>query len=281
MKENWKKYDVRQYGIVRISVAGLRAQSCYQSEMVDQILLGTILPLFEMQNDFYYTRNWDGYWGWINKHAVVVGDRQFAQNWQNAPHVLVMEISGSVFKTPDFHERLVDVVPCVVLKKVEEEKDFTRVELPDGSTGWIQNQRIVDEAQQEKITPTPKQIVSIARKFLGLPYLWGGNSTKGFDCSGFVQTVFRLINIWLPRNASQMVKLGEEIPVSEGYKNLRGGDLLFFGNSLFRITHVALSLGGSLFMHAEGTVKINSLDPTHELYNEYRHSTFLKARRLL
>ena len=116
---------------------------------------------------------------------------------------------------------------------------------------------------------------------MGIPYLWGGNSSKGFDCSGFVQTVFRLMNVDLPRDASQMAEKGTEVPLDDSLENLQIGDLLFFGKTMQRITHVALYLGNHLFIHAEGKVRINSLTPESKVYNDYRRKTLLKAQRIV
>ena len=77
-----------------------------------------------------------------------------------------------------------------------------------------------------------------------------------------------------------MAEIGREITASRNFSNLEVGDLLFFGKTLQRITHVAISLGKDQFVHSEGRVRINSLDPGHPLFNEYRRRTFLKTRRV-
>jgi hypothetical protein len=94
-------------------------------------------------------------------------------------------------------------------------------------------------------------------QFLGVPYLWGGKTTFGTDCSGFVQTAFRVIGINLPRDAYQQVEIGKTIHFSNEAK---AGDLAFFANSLGKIIHVGICLGNNEIVHASGWVKIDLLD---------------------
>ena len=281
MKYNWHREGTSQYGIVNVSVANLRLQPVYQSELVNQIILGTIVPIFEEQNDFYYIQNWDSYFGWINKHALIVGDRGMATKWQNAPHVIVVENYGVVRENKDKQsEVLRDLVPYAILNLLDGNTKFTKVALPDGKKGVVETNIVTDEKIQLKVKISKKAIINTANKFLGIPYLWGGTSAKGFDCSGFVQTIFRLLNVKLPRDAKKMAEIGREITASRNFSNLEVGDLLFFGKTYQRITHVAISLGKDQFIHSEGYVRVNNLDPGQPLFNEYRRKTFLKARRV-
>lgn len=282
MQNSWMNEDTSVYGIVKISVANMRSQAVFQSELVNQLIMGAIVPVFEEQNDFYYIQSWDSYFGWINKHEVIVGDEKMADDWYNSSRVMVVRNYGIVRREMDQEaEVITDLVPCAILKRLDGDSTFTKVELPDEQTGFVESGIVIDEKTQLSIKATREDVVNISKSFLGIPYLWGGTSAKGFDCSGFVQTVFRLLNIELYRNASQMAEMGREISVEKNFANLEAGDLIFFGKTLKRITHVAISLGKGLFIHAEGAVRINSLDPDHPLFNEYRRNTFIKARRIL
>lgn len=282
MKYHWLSKETSAYGIINVSVANLRLQPVYQSELLSQIILGTIVPVFEEQNDFYYVQNWDSYFGWISKYAVIVGDKEMAEKWQTAPRVMVIENHGVVRKSDNIGaEVIADLVPCAILKKLKRETETTKVQLPDGQTGFVETDIIVDEKMQLNVKATQEGIASLSKKYLGIPYLWGGTSVKGFDCSGFVQTVFRLHNIELYRDARKMAEMGNEISVNAKCDNLEVGDLLFFGKTLKRITHVAISLGKGLFIHSEGRVRMNSLDPGHPLFNDVRLKTLLMAKRIL
>lgn len=120
------------------------------------------------------------------------------------------------------------------------EKRWLKVRLIDGTFGWIQNGDI------EKRTPkTLEEVVELTKIFLGLPYIWGGNSSDGYDCSGFVQTLIKQTGILLPRDSRNQV----ESPLVTLHINApKKGDLIFFGDK--KVTHVTMSLGDGLFIGA-------------------------------
>jgi len=133
---------------------------------------------------------------------------------------------------------------------------------------------------------TSENVIRTARRFFGVPYLWGGTSAKGFDCSGFTKTVYFLNGVLLPRDASQQVMVGSIIDTGVDMENLNTGDLLFFGSKATpeqeaRVTHVAIYLGRKKFIHSSGDVRINSFDPSDPDFSKYRLGTFLHARRII
>jgi cell wall-associated NlpC family hydrolase len=121
---------------------------------------------------------------------------------------------------------------------------------------------------------------------MGRPYFWGCNSPRGFDCSGFTKLVFFLNGIELNRDSSQQCLQGVEIPLDEDFKNLRKGDLLFFGRpdrgtGKERITHVGIYLEDKRFIQASVMVHISSLDPESPISDRRRIRSLLHARRVL
>jgi cell wall-associated NlpC family hydrolase len=132
---------------------------------------------------------------------------------------------------------------------------------------------------------TPDSIVRTAMSFMGIPYLWGGTSSKGMDCSGFTKTVYQMNGIQLMRNASQQAYQGTDVPLDPDLKNLKRGDLLFFGHEDRRggkrISHVGIYLGNKMFIHSSGMVHLSSLDPKSSLLDERRLKGLMRARRYL
>ena len=282
MRTYWETAEAEQIGIIQVSVASLRALPVFQSEMTSQLLLGTIVPIFEERNEFYYVQNWDGYEGWVNRHFVQLVDRSAALEWTSAPRLFVTTPWGVVRTQPDDESAiLTDVVACNILRIQERRGGFTRVKLPDGRGGWLANDHYVLEQELKTIRPQVSAVLATAERFLGIPYLWGGVSPKGFDCSGFVQTVFRLNNMELPRDAGQKASLGKDVALDDSFRRLRPGDLLFFGKTSRRINHVAIYLGKGRYIHARGRVMVNSLLSDDPCFEGYLRSLLFKASRIL
>ena len=129
------------------------------------------------------------------------------------------------------------------------------------------------EALKEQSSVKASQIISTAKKYIGVPYLWGGTSTKGFDCSGYVQYVFRAHGITLPRTSKEQYKVGFAVSKS----NLKPGDLVFFNTSGSGVSHLGIYLGNNEFIHASSSkgVTISSLS------NSYWSARYIGARRIL
>ncbi|MFB0516342.1 MAG: NlpC/P60 family protein [Candidatus Neomarinimicrobiota bacterium] len=269
------------FGIVSVSVANMRRTPSVSAELINQTLLGTVLKLYKRDGGYLYVHNRDRYLGWVSSSSLVAVDSLAAAEWQHGPRVIVTANYGVVRdQAGKSGTILVDLVPGAVLKKRGPTRKWVQVETPDGRVGYVERSVVVDEAAYRSRPASQDQILVTARSYLGIPYLWGGTSTKGFDCSGFVQTVFRMNNIALPRDANQQVLEGIPVEPGEQFENLQGADLLFFGPTAERITHVGIYLGDRQFIHSSGSVRINSLDPEHRLYNEYRQSTLRAVKRI-
>ncbi|UCD38830.1 MAG: C40 family peptidase [Fidelibacterota bacterium] len=269
------------FGIVNISVANMRSSPSHTAELVNQPLMGTVMMLYKEESGFYYSRNWDRYLGWVSGAELVEVDSLLATAWQEGPRVVCTANYGLVRDRARSKGTVIaDLIPGAVLKKAGQSGKWVRVETPDGRIGYVEKKLVTDEVTLKSTPSSHDRLISIARGYLGVPYLWGGTSAKGFDCSGFTQTVFRMNNISLPRDASQQARVGAPVDPGEHFENVLPGDLFLFGPSPERITHVGIYLGDDHFIHSSGSVHINSLDPTDELYNEYRDNMFRGVRRI-
>src|SRR5208283_3237348 len=205
-----------------------------------------------------------GYLSWLQKGTFVRCTREQAEAWERGPLLLVTAFEECVRERPEADPQPVsDVVLCDLVRKTGEEGDWHKVELPDGRAGFLPKKAAADYAAWKQARrPTAENIERTARQFLGRPYLWGGNSPKGFDCSGFTKTVFFLNGIDLLRDASQQAEQGVALPLD--FNQLKNGDLLFFGSRRSRrmpggIGHVGIYLGDKLFIHSSEMVHISSL----------------------
>jgi cell wall-associated NlpC family hydrolase len=180
-----------------------------------------------------------------------------------------------------------DVTAGALLSGKEYNREWFAVSLPDGRSGYLLNKSGMDYKQwKDSRNPVPESIEKMAKSFLGIPYLWGGTSPKGFDCSGFTKTVYKMNGITLQRDANQQGLAGESVLLEKDMDKLHKGDLLFFGPKPFtgieeQITHVGIYLGQKEFIHCSGMVKMNSFDPSSPMYSENLLKRLVKVKRYL
>jgi len=273
----------QEAAIVRISVANLRRDPRHQAELIDQAVMGTQLKVLKKRGGWYFIQTPWQYLGWITGASLeFMSNEVLDSNWINANLVYVNSVDTRVYESISGSDNVVsDVTMGATLKLISNRGQFAEVQLPDGRSGFINSSEITPlKSINNNLSPDKKGIIATAQRFHGLPYLWGGNSGKGFDCSGFTQTVFKDNGFLLPRDANMQVNMGEEIVADEDFSNIEPGDLLFFGQNEKRITHVGISLGGARFIHASSYVQINSFDPEDPDYDEGRFSTLRFIKRI-
>ena len=274
-------------GITRLSVANLRAKPKHSAELVTQTLMGTPLQIYETRNDFYLVKTPEGYYAWVDAAGMsILSDKDY-QNWLHKRKVVVTANACTVLQKPEKNALPVsDAVIYDVFANLEVGDHYTKVRYPDGRTGYIASENVLDIQYmnaENTANDTPDDIIQAAQHFLGIPYLWGGTSSKGLDCSGFTKTVYAEFGYVLPRDASQQVKIGDKIELTDDFEYLEKGDLLFFGRMAEgkeKITHVAIYMGDGKIIHATGEVKIESLKKDDALYNEARRKSLLQVRRI-
>ncbi len=282
------KLGSRVWGIVRVSVANMRRDPDESSELVSQAIMGSALKILRESGDWCFVQTPDKYLGWMRQDSFVLCGRDELESWESSSRVIAMSTYGTVREAANNRSAPVsDIVAGSLLKSVASADGWTSVVLPDGRTGFVSNGDVSDyEAWRKKIQPTPDGIERIARSLLGVPYMWGGTSTKAMDCSGFTKTVYMLNGVQLNRDANQQAEQGALVVPGAKFENLQKGDLLFFGKRgneqrPEQILHVVLYLKDRNFIHASGMVKINSLDPSSPLFDPNKLRSFICARRVL
>ncbi len=284
-----------RYGIVKYSADFMRTSPDYESGLETQALMGTPVEVIDSKGYWLKIKTPDPYTAWATDMGVVQIDSLQLQNYIAAPKYICTSLWTEIHEAPDDGaQRISDLVAGDLLmtgakrRNALRHKTFLSVVLPDGRTGYVKSQDVMKfSSWAESRKATPENVVATAKRFLGTPYMWGGTSPKGLDCSGLTRTAFFLNGILLHRNASQQVKEGIEVPLdgfipgkSEG--NLKPGDLMFFGKKTEggeKVTHVAMYIGGGRIIHSSHEVRINSLNPAESDY--YSGATrLLRARRM-
>jgi hypothetical protein len=272
-------------GLVTLSVINLRKLPAHSSELVSQAIMGTPVLILKSEGSWILIQTPDDYIAWTERSSVVALSTAGLNQWKRTSRVIFLDNSGWIYETPGKNDVISDLVAGCILVKTGESKGYAMVVLPDGREGYIENKSLADfRSINNEIIATGDNIVNIASKYMGLPYLWGGTSSKGVDCSGFVRSVFLMNGLILTRDASLQALHGRTVDITKGFDNLEKGDLLFFGSKGAdgpRVTHVAISLGKSRFIHASSRVMINSLDSTRADFSGFRKKSLLSAKRIL
>jgi len=285
------------YGVANLSVCNNRANPQNAAELMTQMLLGTPVHVLKKQGGFYLVRTPDGYLSWTDGSAVKPMDDTQFKAWQRADKIVFTTDYGHSYATASTaSQRVSDLVGGNILKLLGQEKSFYKVGYPDGRIAYVPKaQASLYQQWVKRPNPNATTILATAKTLLGVPYLWGGTSIKGVDCSGFTKTAYFLNGIIIPRDASQQALIGNIIEVLENdsisvekcLKNLLPGDLLFFsaakrrGINGGRVSHTAIYMGNGEFIQSAGMVKINSIIPSAENYDAVQSSTLVGARRIL
>lgn len=283
----------KKQGIIQLSVANLRSKPGHSEELATQVLLGTKLDLLQKTRSDYRVRTPEGYIAWVPTSSVTAMDSLTFVDWQKSPKLIYTNEFGKSFSKPDQKSiRVSDLVYGNILTLTKENKNFYEVKYPDGRIAFIpKDEAITFDNWLKTRKLTAENIINSAKSMMGLPYLWGGTSVKGVDCSGFTKTSFYMNGYVIPRDASQQVLAGDEVQILDqngkfseelALKNLKPADLLFFaGGKTSRITHVALYIGNGEFIHSAGTVRINSMLKNAHNYDDFQTRTLVSAKRYI
>ena len=242
-----------QYGICNLSIVSLRFEPADKSELVSQILYGELFKIIEQRKNWSKIRlAFDGYEGWVdNKQYVTITEEQY--NTINE-------------ETPKLSLDLVEFI---------EDSDAQLHAVVLGST--LNGLSILKHQYDGRLTnkkEAKKNLIQTAFLYLNAPYLWGGKTAFGIDCSGFTQMVYKLNGYKLLRDASQQATQGEALSFIE---ESEPGDLAFFDNDEGIITHVGIIMENNYIIHAHGKVRIDRLDHSG-IYNVDKRTHTHKLR---
>ena len=265
-----KNLGDKTWGIVKLSVANIRTNPAHAAEMATQALMGTPVKILEEKGEWWLIQTPDLYIGWANHGAIIPKTADEMTAWKKNKRFIYNKLNGFAWASPDKKALPVsDLVLCDLFEVVGETKGYLQAKLPDDRTAYIRKNECLSFEDWTNHPLDIPSVLSVARQMMGVPYFWGGTSSKATDCSGLTKTSYYSQGVVLTRDASQQVRYGEHPDFSD-YRNLAPGDLIFFGSNPQRVTHVALCLGNGLFIHASGSsamVRLNSLNPNDPLFD--------------
>ena len=307
------KLNGKIYGVVCMSVASFNCDGDFSAESGTQALMGMPVKILEQNdNGWYRCVNMEGYTAWVIGRSVTAMNEQEYDEYMRKPKVIVNTKYTCIYREPSDNSLVVsDAVWGDILIKGGDavgahrengemhdgqgngnhngqgkglhgggkglhNNSWVHVAIADGREGYIRSSEAIGlDKWMSTAKPTPENIVETARQFTGYPYVWGGTSVKGIDCSGLAKTSYFLNGYVLRRDASQQCKTGDSLDVAkyvsgeqtlENLKALQPGDLLFFGRKATaekpaHVTHVGIYIGNGIMIHSSDIVRINTLIP--------------------
>ena len=274
--------------VIQISVANLRSKPSHSAELVTQAILGTPVKVYKKEGGWYYIQTPEGYLAWVDYGGVTPMTPAELSEWRAAEKIIYLDTFGFSYAEPNTDSQEVsDLVAGNILELLGEENGFYKVKYPHGKIAYLeQDKALLYENWLASLEQTGESLVETSKNLMGLPYLWGGTSAKGVDCSGYTKTIYFLTGIILPRDASQQIHTGIEVDSTRDFENLKPGDLLFFGrkataDSPERVIHVGMWIGDNKFIHSMGDVHISTMDKNDPEFDEYNYNRYLRTKRIL
>jgi SH3-like domain-containing protein len=258
-------------------VLSMYSSATTDTDVVSQAIYGTPVTILGEKDGWAEVRTPDDYTGWVETSALVASGSATPYLSGSSKVIQVRSLFAHIYREASVtrHAPMLTVPFETKLEadpsSPQKSERWLQVRLPDGRTGFIQSGDIGPVTTNLTVPET----IELARKFLGMPYTWGGTSSFGFDCSGYTQMLMRQRGYAMPRDAGPQARWERFVAVDRA--GLQPGDLLFFGSAIEKVTHTGMYIGDGLFInattHETPMVRIDNLD------DAYWMKIFVGARR--
>ncbi|TYB31295.1 MAG: NlpC/P60 family protein [Candidatus Mcinerneyibacterium aminivorans] len=234
-------YNYPQNGIVSEEVVEVFKKAKNNSDKVTEILMGTYIKILKSKNDYYYVEipEQSNYRGWVQEKKInLLTKHKIKKEFNKIVHKKWIDLhtdSGKIKLSAGTKYKIIDDKANKIL-----------IELPTGLKGWVSKNNIFQPDASNNILAIRDKIINTSKKFLGVPYKWGGTSSNGLDCSGFIYLVFKINGISIPRDSTPQYKFSKNIQIDR----IKKGDLIFFQTYKRGPSHVGIYLGDKRFIHA-------------------------------
>lgn len=279
--------EEKTHGLVTVSVANLRSRPKHSGELATQATLGTPIRVYKKEGDWYLVQTPDKYLAWVDAGGIALLDHERADRWKKAVKIIYTKTYGHSYKGEAEKQIVSDLVAGDILEVQNVVDKYFIVKYPDGRQAYVRTEEAENyDMWLANLNPTADNLVATSKTLMGVPYLWGGTSTKGMDCSGFTKTIYFLNGMVIPRDASQQVHTGKPIDSTGNFEHLEKGDLLFFGTKATdstkeKVVHVGMWIGGNEFIHSSEMVRVSSMDPDAKNFDEWNRNRYLRTKRIL
>jgi len=250
-----------EYAVIAVPAAPVRRKPNHRKEMVNQLLFGESVKILKTKGDLWVKIRslHDGYEGWMTNTMLQEADESVANNM-------------SAFATADLLS-VISIADKQINIPVGSSLPF--FENRKGKFGELEYSFSGNYYKRNEQQPSAELVKQLTSQWLNAPYLWGGRTPLGVDCSGFVQVIFKLLDIDLPRDAWQQAQEGKAV---KKFANSQPGDLAFFDNKE-DIVHVGILLGNNEIIHASGKVRLDRIDKKG-IINEMPGSNKIRLRAI-
>lgn len=259
-----------KYGLINRNLVDLWAKPEYNCERLNQAFYLEPIRIISKRKGYLKLTISDGYSGWVKEAFVtIITPAQYRAVQANSGYFVNQKVARLVDKDKKAVEPYL-LYYGTKLMATKADNGYYRIKAPTGESLLIRSSALSKIKDNKDLSQYPNE----AKRFLGTPYLWGGVSSLGFDCSGLVQTILKKYGIKFPRDTKDQIKKGKKIT----RKNIKRGDLLFFKR------HIAIALSKTSYIHSSvgnNGIFINSLNPNDDNYHKQLDVDFQQARRII